>query len=178
MNTADFVCPQLSPPPADFCSNGKIVDGGKDEHGCQLAPTCVENPGSDSGSTNNQAQVKCTNYPTPSCANGHIVAGGTDANGCTAAPTCVTCPEYTAPAADFCAGGKLVGGGTNEIGCQVPPTCEPNVTTGTVSINEAGKDCWFGDVNKRITLGEFLGYQSSPGTNSGLLVNSDAIGLF
>lgn len=72
----------------------------------------------------------------------------------------------------------MVGGGTNEVGCQVPPTCEPKVTTGPVSINEAGKDCWFGDASKRITLGEFLGYQSNPSVSSGLLVNSDAIGLF
>lgn len=34
-------CPQLSPPPADFCKDGTVVDGGKNEQGCQLPPTCV-----------------------------------------------------------------------------------------------------------------------------------------
>lgn len=34
-------CPQLSPPAADFCKEGTIVDGGKNAQGCQLPPTCV-----------------------------------------------------------------------------------------------------------------------------------------
>ena len=37
--------------------------------------------------------------------------------------------------------------------------------TGPVTIDGI-KDCWFGDTTKRITLGDFIGYQSS--TNSGL----------
>ena len=33
-------CPQLSLPSSDFCPQGKIVEGSKDECGCQGAPTC------------------------------------------------------------------------------------------------------------------------------------------
>ncbi|MBP7823567.1 hypothetical protein KA050_04410, partial [Candidatus Gracilibacteria bacterium] len=36
--TEPVICPQLSPPPADFCPNGEIVDGGKNANGCQLPP--------------------------------------------------------------------------------------------------------------------------------------------
>ncbi|MCX6785420.1 MAG: hypothetical protein NTZ18_01040 [Candidatus Komeilibacteria bacterium] len=38
--TVEFPCPQPAPTAPDFCSDGKIVSGGVDEHGCQLAPTC------------------------------------------------------------------------------------------------------------------------------------------
>jgi putative hemolysin len=34
------VCPQLSPPSPTFCTNGKIIDSGKNECGCQLPPKC------------------------------------------------------------------------------------------------------------------------------------------
>jgi putative hemolysin len=33
-------CPLIMPPSPDFCAEGKIVDGGKDSCGCQLAPKC------------------------------------------------------------------------------------------------------------------------------------------
>jgi hypothetical protein len=33
-------CPQYIAPSPDFCRNGKIVDNGKDECGCQKLPTC------------------------------------------------------------------------------------------------------------------------------------------
>ncbi len=33
-------CPQYSAPSPDFCKNGKITDGGKNECGCQMPPTC------------------------------------------------------------------------------------------------------------------------------------------
>jgi len=33
-------CPQYSAASSDFCKNGRIVDSGKDECGCQKTPTC------------------------------------------------------------------------------------------------------------------------------------------
>ncbi len=33
-------CPQLSPSSPDFCKEGEIVSGGKDECGCALPPVC------------------------------------------------------------------------------------------------------------------------------------------
>lgn len=33
-------CPQLISPSPDFCKDGEIVSGGKDECGCNLPPTC------------------------------------------------------------------------------------------------------------------------------------------
>ena len=35
-----IVCPQLTPPSPDFCTNGTIVSN-TDENGCSIAPTCV-----------------------------------------------------------------------------------------------------------------------------------------
>ncbi|VVB58486.1 Uncharacterised protein [Candidatus Anstonella stagnisolia] len=37
-----YNCPQLMPPSPDFCTNGKIVSGGVDSHGCQMPPKCVQ----------------------------------------------------------------------------------------------------------------------------------------
>jgi hypothetical protein len=34
-------CPMYSPPAPDWCKDGKIVSGGKDENGCALSPKCV-----------------------------------------------------------------------------------------------------------------------------------------
>jgi putative hemolysin len=34
------ICPQFSSPAPGFCTNGNIVDGGKDECGCQMPPKC------------------------------------------------------------------------------------------------------------------------------------------
>jgi hypothetical protein len=36
----NFPCPQRSQPWPWFCPDGKIVDGGKDDHGCDLPPDC------------------------------------------------------------------------------------------------------------------------------------------
>lgn len=33
-------CPQLMPPKPDFCKNGTIISGGRDECGCQMPPKC------------------------------------------------------------------------------------------------------------------------------------------
>jgi hypothetical protein len=33
-------CPLFSPPAPTFCTDGTIVDGGKDERWCQLPPNC------------------------------------------------------------------------------------------------------------------------------------------
>lgn len=33
-------CPVLSQPSPDWCSDGKIISGGKDAKGCELPPTC------------------------------------------------------------------------------------------------------------------------------------------
>jgi len=37
-----YNCPQLMPPSPDFCTNGAIVSGGVDSHGCQMPPKCVQ----------------------------------------------------------------------------------------------------------------------------------------
>lgn len=34
-------CPQLTPPAPDFCKDGKVVDGGKDNNNCPLTPKCL-----------------------------------------------------------------------------------------------------------------------------------------
>ena len=36
-------CPMFTPPSPDFCKDGKIVSGGKDECGCDTLPTCLRN---------------------------------------------------------------------------------------------------------------------------------------
>ncbi len=77
----------------------------------------------------------------------------------------MTCPTYTPPASNFCSGGQIIDGGLDINGCQLPATCGPKLTTGPVKIDGA-RDCWFGDTTKKITLGDFIGYQSS--ANSGL----------
>ena len=59
-------CPQLSPPPADFCKNGTVVDGGKNAAGCQLPPTCVAN-------TDTCPQLSPP--PADFCKNGQIIDG-------------------------------------------------------------------------------------------------------
>lgn len=33
-------CPQFVPPPPDWCKDGTIVPGNKDECGCQMPPKC------------------------------------------------------------------------------------------------------------------------------------------
>jgi len=33
-------CPQFAPPPPDWCKDGTIVPGIKDECGCQMPPNC------------------------------------------------------------------------------------------------------------------------------------------
>ena len=33
-------CPQFAPPPPDWCKDGTIVPGVKDECGCQMPPKC------------------------------------------------------------------------------------------------------------------------------------------
>lgn len=112
----------------------------------------------------------CPLYPVPDCTNGTLVDGGKDANGCSLGLKCesnVTCPQLSPPPADFCKDGQIIDGGTNANGCQLPPTCGPKIITGSVTI-DSPKDCWFGDVTRRITLNDFLSYQATPGANSGL----------
>lgn len=45
--TKQYVCPQFTPRSPEFCLNGKIVNGGKDQFGCQMPPRC-EYPGTTS----------------------------------------------------------------------------------------------------------------------------------
>jgi putative hemolysin len=40
-------CPLLTPPSPTFCTNGTIIDGGKDDCGCQLAPKCERAQGTE-----------------------------------------------------------------------------------------------------------------------------------
>jgi hypothetical protein len=35
-------CPQFMPPGPDFCKDGKIVGGGKNDCGCQMPPRCEQ----------------------------------------------------------------------------------------------------------------------------------------
>lgn len=61
------------------CTDGTLVDGGKDTNGCQKAPTCVKNI------------VTCPQMTAPAsdfCKNGQIIDGGLNANGCQLPPTC------------------------------------------------------------------------------------------
>lgn len=46
--------------------------------------------------------------------------------------------------------------------------------TGPVSISDI-KDCWFGDTTRRITLADFIGYQATPSTNSGLIYMDEVL---
>lgn len=88
--------------------------------------------------------------------------------------TTVTCPQYTAPGLDFCVGGQIIDGGTDANGCQLAPTCGPRLITGPVSISDV-KDCWFGDTTRRITLADLIGYQATPGSNSGLIYMDEVL---
>jgi hypothetical protein len=38
-------CPSITPPGPTFCTNGKVVDGGKDRCGCQQPPKCAVDEG-------------------------------------------------------------------------------------------------------------------------------------
>ena len=109
----------------------------------------------------------CPTYTAPICTDGTLVDGGKDTNGCALAQTCekkiVTCPTYTAPPSNFCSGGQIIDSGKDTNGCQIAPTCTPKLTIGTVTIDGA-KDCWFGDITKKITLGDFIGYETPAGS--------------
>lgn len=154
-------CPAVLTP---VCTNGTLIDNGADANGCPKAKTC--------SLTSNAITIVtpvCPLYTTPACTDGTLVDGGKDANGCAKALTCVkntvTCPTYTAPASTFCTGGQIIDGGLDANGCQKPATCGPKLITGNVTVDGV-KDCWFGDTTKKITLGDFIGYQAS--SSSGL----------
>lgn len=70
----------------------------------------------------------------------------------------------------------MIDGGKNTNGCQLSPICEPKLITGSVTIDGL-KDCWFGDIAKKITLGDFMNYQTNTSTNSGVMF-LDEIYLF
>lgn len=52
-------CPMLSQPAPGFCTDGAIVDGGKDECGCQTPPKCEKNTQGGSTGLANPAAVYC-----------------------------------------------------------------------------------------------------------------------
>ncbi len=67
-------CPALSPLPPDWCKDGKIVSGGKDNCGCEKPPICDDD-----------VVAICQNYPTASfCAGGtkDIIITGKDEKDC------------------------------------------------------------------------------------------------
>ena len=71
------VCPEYTPPSPDFCEGGTVVDGGKDECGCQQPPDCKCAP--------------CRVYVPPApdfCADGTIIAPEPDSCGCVGPPIC------------------------------------------------------------------------------------------
>ncbi len=140
-------------------------------NGCQYGACLPSTTTTGTATTNvtSNATITCPTYTAPICTDGTLVDGGKDANGCAKASTCVkntfVCPTYTAPGSNFCVGGQIIDGGTDANGCQKPATCGPKLITGAVTVDGV-KDCWFGDVAKKITLGDLIGYQTSP--SSGL----------
>jgi putative hemolysin len=57
--TACKECPLLSQPSPSFCTNGTIVDSGKNSCGCNLPPKCAEK--NESAQIANPASVNCIN---------------------------------------------------------------------------------------------------------------------
>jgi putative hemolysin len=63
---------------------------------------------------------------------------------------CSTCPQYSAPSADFCKNGRIVDNGKTECGCQKPPTCEQvactmdaKICSDGTSVGRVGPNCEF-----------------------------------
>ncbi|MBU0757376.1 MAG: DUF333 domain-containing protein [Nanoarchaeota archaeon] len=61
------LCPEFMPPGPDFCKEGKIIDGGKNDCGCQMPPKCVEE--SEEGEKNfcTERTPACTKEYNPVC---------------------------------------------------------------------------------------------------------------